>query len=246
MNTSLHYYRAGMSPGLGQCGSGSGGTGSGSQSQQQCPSIAVTATGAATAATQIINGKYLSGVGTALLTAAPYTGPAAPFVAVAGAAAEILGAIGIGQGCGQTCITATAYANQAEDVLRQNLNTYMAQPTPRYQSAQTAALNIFDTVWAGLVSVQACGNPMLGDAGKRCITDRQRGSCKYTGSDGKCWNWFVGYRDPIANDPNVVSDAAAAGSSVTGALTSTGIDPTWLMIGGGVAVAFLLIQGMSS
>jgi hypothetical protein len=50
-----------------------------------------------------------------------------------------LGAIGIGKGC-ETCITATEFANQAEPFLRQNLNTYLALPTPRYQSQQQAAL----------------------------------------------------------------------------------------------------------
>jgi hypothetical protein len=41
----------------------------------------------------------------------------------------------------------------------------------------------------------------LGDAGARCISDRQRG--------GK-WDWFAYYRDPIANDSNVISDAVGA------------------------------------
>jgi hypothetical protein len=37
---------------------------------------------------------------------------------------------------------------------------------------------------------------------------------------GACWNWFSGYRDPIANDPDVVSDENAAVSSVSSAAGS--------------------------
>lgn len=235
MNTAIHYYMAG----LGQ---------SDQQDQQQTnQQVKTVAQGASTAAIQIINGNYVGGIGTALMTAAPFTGIAAPFLIVAGAAAEVMGAIGIGKGCGQTCIAATDFANQAENILRQNLNTYMAQ-SPRYQSAQTAALNIFDQVWAALISVQACGNPALGDAGKRCISDRQRGSCKYRGADGQCWNWFVGYRDPIANDSSVIPDPVSAsilGSTASSALTSAGIDPTMLLIVGGVGLALVLIGSSS-
>jgi hypothetical protein len=38
---------------------------------------------------------------------------------------------------------------------------------------------------------------------------------------GQCWNWFIGYRDPIANDPQV-----AAGNPVASLLS--GIDPNLL------------------
>lgn len=259
MNTALHYHRAGM----------------GQTTQSKPLTTAQTAASAgagySAAAAQIINGNYVSGAGTVLLTTAllvPY--PANLFLAAAGALADLLGAIGIGKGCGQTCITASNYANQAENILRQNLNTYLAL-SPRTQSAQQAALNIFDQTWQGLVSV--CSNPALNDAGKRCISDRQQGSCAYktspgagcqptqsncwtqdsignctfnpggpNGSGNACWNWFIGYRDPIANDPCVVPDTAT--SAVSGAISTlssaTGIDPTLLMIGGGLMVVLML------
>ena len=113
-------------------------------------------------------------VGGTLLQIAPLTGPvAAPFVAIAGAVTELLAAIGIGRGCGQTCIVASQYANQAESLLQQNYNAYFSLSTPRPKSAQQLALSNFDQIWNGLV--QLCSNPALSDAGKRCVSDRHRG-----------------------------------------------------------------------
>jgi hypothetical protein len=148
-------------------------------------------------------------------------------------------------GCGQTCVQATNIANQVGGVMNQNVTQYLAAPI-HYQSLQAAALNNFDTAWAALV--QACSNPQLAAAGQRCISDRQRGSCKWktspggwqqqsgkwvyvapgpSGSGTTCWDWFVGNRDPIANDPTVVADppaasAAAASSTTGGALFASG------------------------
>jgi hypothetical protein len=138
-------------------------------------------------------------------------------------------------GCGQTCIVSTEFANKAGDLMTQNLNAYLALPSPRSRTAQAAYLSNFDTFWAWLS--QQCSNPALGDAGKRCISDRQAGACvfhaatpggwnknadgswSYTpygpavSSGGVCWNWFIGLRDPIANDPAVVDDSIAADAS---------------------------------
>lgn len=104
-------------------------------------------------------------------------------------------------------VASTKIANELEPQLAQNLAAYFQGP--RTRASQQVALSNFDQAWAYLV--QACGNPQLGDPGKHCIADRQQGACKWK-NDGKggpagsgtvCWNWFVGYRDPIANDPNV-------------------------------------------
>lgn len=118
-------------------------------------------------------------------------------------------------GCGQTCIETSDWANQAEPLLQKNVAAYLALPTPRAASAQAAYLKNFDDVWGQLV--QLCSQPGTGNAGVRCITDRQRGACKWKNASG-CFNWFSAYRDPIANDSNVVPDAQAALSSMTGAL----------------------------
>lgn len=143
-------------------------------------------------------------------------------------------------GCGPTCIQASDYANQAEPILRNNLNTYLALPKPRSQSQQAAALETFDRVWAQLV--QLWSDPALGNAGKRGISDRQAGACKWRDASGSCFNWFSGYRDPIANDPNVVPDSQAALSSSAGALFSGGgsISPLLLIAGALALGAWLL------
>jgi len=134
-------------------------------------------------------------------------------------------------GCGPTCIQASDYANQAELLLRQNLNAYFSLPVPRAQSAQAAYLANFDAIWAQYVKLES--DPALGNAGKRGISDRQAGACTWKQTAdygpaimaagepamGQCWNWFSGYRDPIQNDPNVVPDSqasAASGSVLSG------------------------------
>lgn len=142
-------------------------------------------------------------------------------------------------GCGPTCIQASDYANQAEPILRNNLNTYLALPKPRSQSQQAAALETFDRVWSQLV--QLWSDPKLGNAGKRGISDRQAGACKWRDASGACWNWFSGYRDPIANDPNVVPDSQAALSSAVGALLPGGGSVSTL---GLLALAGLVIAGV--
>lgn len=160
-------------------------------------------------------------------------------------------------GCGNTCIVTSNWANQAEALLQQNLSAYMALKTPRAQSAQAVALQNFDKIWNYLA--QECSNPQLGSAGQRCITDRQAGACHYQ-PNGQCWNWFIGYRDPIANDPNVAPDSQSAqaaemgqsvvipgpGGTVTQAGTGTSaVFDSKTLILAAVAMAALFIGGRS-
>lgn len=165
-------------------------------------------------------------------------------------------------GCGQTCIETSQWANQAETLLGQNIATYFAEPAPRTLNQQAAALAIFDSIWARLV--QMCSDPSTGNAGKKCISDRQAGSCAYTqpanrvppwGTPpaGACWNWFAGYRDPIANDTDVYDDSVSAavdaagtsaGSAVSSALASTGLSTPALI--GLAAAAGLAIWAVTS
>lgn len=167
-----------------------------------------------------------------------------PIGAAAGALIAVGSLIaGLFKGCGSSCVLASNDANKIEPLLQQNLQAYLSSPT-RTTSLQAAALNNFNTVWQALE--QACSDPSLGAAGQRCISDRQQGSCAYktspggwqqqngvwtyvypgaNGSGSTCWNWFVGYHDPIANDPAVVPDpttsAAATTTSITAAPAST-------------------------
>lgn len=163
--------------------------------------------------------------------------------AIAGAIAQVgLLLANVFSGCGQTCVEASNLANQAEPLLLQNLQTYMSAPV-HYASLQAAALNNFALTWQALV--QACSNPQLGSAGQSCIADRQQGGCHYQtspggwsqdasgvwsytypgaqGSGSACWNWFVGYHDPIANDPTVVPDPVPGGGALTSTLESAGL-----------------------
>jgi hypothetical protein len=138
-------------------------------------------------------------------------------------------------GCGATCVQATNVVNQAEPLLQQNLSAYLSAPV-HYESAQAQALANFEAVW-GAVNA-ACASPSLGMPGANCIAQREQGACAYktspggwsngtytypgaNGSGSTCWNWFVGYHDPIANDPTVVPDPpgeelSSAISSLTG------------------------------
>jgi hypothetical protein len=146
-------------------------------------------------------------------------------------------------GCGQSCIIASNAANKFEPYLQQNLAGYLSSPI-RYASMQAAALANFDTIFNALK--QACSDPSLGTAGQRCISDRQAGGCQWkaspgswnqvngvwtwtgagpSGSGNTCWNWVVGYRDPIANDPGVVPDPSPVSQAATGLLSSFGINP---------------------
>lgn len=153
------------------------------------------------------------------------TAAAAPAVATAlgistAAAVPIVGAAFAGillgveailnSGCGQSCIVTSQWANEAEPLLRQNIQQYFSLPN-RTTADQQSALNVFDAVWAGLV--ERCSQPGLSTAGENCIKDRQAGACKWKQTadspllsipgqpqPGECWNWFSGYRDPIARD----------------------------------------------
>ena len=163
----------------------------------------------------------------------------------------------LNSGCGQTCIVTSQWANQAEQYLQQNISQYFAIPAPRPASVQQIALANFQAIWNQLVKL--CSQPGTGNAGVRCITDRQAGACtwkattpQYPGGPaaGTCWNWWNGYHDPIANDPNVVADVASSvtsaaanvvstltgGSTVT---TGSGLTPV-LLIGGAVLLFAML------
>lgn len=163
----------------------------------------------------------------------------------------------LNSGCGQSCIVTSNWANQAEDALQKNIAAYFALPAPRSQSAQAVALANFDNVWNYLV--QECSK-VAGGAGVNCIADRKAGACHwqqtvnspYPGEPaiGQCWNWFLGYRDPIANDANVVPDSVAADASAagTGSTASTSATFDWgtVALWGGAALVLMGVIGSVS
>ncbi len=190
-------------------------------------------------------GSAGAGIATGILGTLTSGGAVLPILGITAAAVPVIGAALMGavlgvqyliqnSGCGQTCIETSQWANQAAAALQQVLDAYFALPAPRTQAQQAVALASFDGIWHQLQ--QACGQPGTGNAGVRCISDRQRGACTwkqayapvYPGEPeiGECWNWFNGYRDPIANDP-VVPDASPVDSlttSVSSALSLTNAD----------------------
>jgi hypothetical protein len=183
----------------------------------------------------------------------------------AGLAVPIIGAaiagVAIGieailhSGCGQSCVETSEWANKAAALLDQNLAAYFGLPIPRTRSNQAAALQNFDAVWQKLY---ADCSAVPGRAGSNCIADRQAGACKwkalapaYPGQPaaGSCWNWFNSYRDPIANDPNVVSDAAGTLQNVSGDIASAfgggaASGSSWLPWLAGGAVVFLVVRSL--
>jgi len=169
----------------------------------------------------------------------------------------------LNSGCGQTCVEASEWANQAEPLLLQNINAYFAQPAPRSASSQQAAIQNFTNVWNTLVS--QCSQAGTGQAGVNCIADRQSGACKWKQTAtssllayvpygepnvGQCWNWWSGYHDPIANDPDVTADessalANGAVDTTASVLSSLGISSGYAipaLIGAAVLVAFLVLK----
>lgn len=113
-------------------------------------------------------------------------------------------------------VASTKIVDEAEPILRQNRDMFLAGE--KTDESKEYALAVFNQVWASVVA--SCSNASLGNPGKACVADRQRG--------GK-WDWFSYYYDPIANTPtkpaaNVAIDSAAA--SVGGVLAPV-LGPNW-------------------
>jgi hypothetical protein len=115
-------------------------------------------------------------------------------------------------GCGSTCTTATAVVNTAGNLLNITSGNYWAMPAPRPRTAQAQALYIIDAIISWMV--QQCANPLLGDAGQRCVAERTGtgcvGDCPRNCGNGSqcCCNPEVAIRGPIANDPSVYDDSS--------------------------------------
>jgi hypothetical protein len=173
----------------------------------------IATTGAATTVT------ILHALSIGLFASGPITAAIGGLIAVGGLIASMF------HGCGQTCVVATQDANKIGALLDQNQQAYMSAPV-HYKSLQQAALNNITTLMAALQ--QACGDPALGKAGQRCISERLvRRSCPSTLDDSNMGggkipfcDYYSVFYDPIANDPNVVPDPAPASSSGT-AVSST-------------------------
>lgn len=202
--------------------------------------------------------------------AAPAVSGVLAGTALAGLAVPLVGAAFAGivlgiqalmnSGCGQTCVLTSQAANKATALMAQNLGAYLDLPAPRSKTAQAAYLANFDQIWAWLQ--QVCGQPGMGNAGVRCIQNQMPGTCPLkvsafgwqknpdgswfyqkngpSGSGTNCWNYFSGFRSPIADDPTVVDDSQAASASGVSALLGSSSLLPLLAVGAMVAAGVWL------
>lgn len=126
----------------------------------------------------------VSGLASAKLLAGSVAGPIGLAIAGVGMALTALFA----RRGPQQKVQTTAIVNEAEPILRDNKDLYLAGP--RDALSYQAALDNFDYTWAQVVA--ACSDLRYGDPGQRCVSDRQRGGQ---------WDWFAYYRDPITDNP---------------------------------------------
>ncbi len=176
-------------------------------------------------------------VGGSVAAASPLAGPAAPIVAAVGGlialAGTIAGAIHLGEGCGPTCVQATQIVNQAEPIFKQNLDGYESGILD-----QSTALDNFNKM---KIAIQQACSGIPGKAGTDCYGDRfTEGGCKWQ-DNGTCWNWNVGYRDPLLKPATTPYQGASSLVSSAESLFS-GI-PTMLLIGGGLLLVGLSMGG---
>lgn len=190
------------------------------------------------------------------------------------AAIPVIGAIVAGVTLGLTALFArkgpkqrlatTAIVNELEPKLRDNVTGYFAIRT---KSAQAQALANFDAAWQWLI--EHCAIEQYGDPGQHCVSDRDRNACLWRRGEGdpwqqydgvlpgECWNWFKGYRDPIANDtpipdPALTGPEQAAIANVLGTLDQaiTGGSPAgagnYLLLGGGLLILAAVLGGFGS
>lgn len=166
-------------------------------------------------------------------------------------------------GCGSTCTLTSDEANNISSMMAQNLSAYLAAPVSAANQQQ--AMANFTGLWSTMFNY--CNNPSMGTAGQNCISQRENGACAYktspggwaqesdgtwsytypgaNGSGSTCWNYFVGYYDPIANDPRVAALGTTTAMASTGSTTSTTAGTTdltpLLLIAGGIALAMLVL-----
>lgn len=244
MNTATHYYMSGPHGHWAAMTHAGAGMGDAAQVVSTTSGIATPVVlgglSASAAASAAASGSAALLLGMPLAVAVPVIG-----AAIAGITIAIVALLR--SGCGQACVITSNWANSAEKLLNQNIDAYFALPAPRTDYQKSVALANFDSVWNYLVS--QC-SVVPGAPGQNCINDRKAGACKWkqtAGSQkyplepavGACWNWFNGYRDPIANDPTVPD--TSLGTSTGGGILPTGSDISPLLIFGAIGAAVLVV-----
>lgn len=135
-------------------------------------------------------------------------------------------------GCGTTCVQATKIVDQLEPYLKQNVQNVLSGKTSPAQGLQ-----VFDAIAQDVQS--GCSDPNLGDAGKRCISERLvRGGtapwCPNPGNTG-C-DWYTLYRLPI-------EQAAASSSINAGSVIQTITSDVSSLVSGNILIPIILALG---
>lgn len=138
----------------------------------------------------------------------------------------------------------TQIVDQIEPQLQANLRGYLEGP--RTAESQEQALANFDGAWQWIM--ENCGAAEMGEPGRRCISERQRGGSAPWCPTGRGCDWFILYRDPIANDMPVRASSSGSGAadsiaSIFGGSSSPGGASSMLplLLGGGLIAAALLL-----
>jgi hypothetical protein len=181
-------------------------------------------------------------VATGAIGATAWAGMAVPVIGAAVAGVTMLLMAMFRRGAQKEA--ATKVVNELEPQLKINLDGYLNGP--RNVSSQAQALANFDAMWN--MVVEACSNPQLGSAGQRCISERQRGGSAPWCPTGTGCDWFILYRDPIANDTQVRPDPVLdAGGNLIDSITGQtfnaggiGIPVPLLLAGAALALALLV------
>lgn len=190
-----------------------------------------------------IAGGVLTAGGSSSIAAAAWGSLAIPIVGAAVAGATIgLMLLFSRKGPKQKEAT-TQIVDQIEPQLQDNLRGYLEGP--RTVESQAQALANFDGAWQWIM--ENCGATEMGEPGRRCISERQRGGSAPWCPTGTGCDWFILYRDPIANDtpvpsPSAVDSIGESFSSIFGGgdgSSSNSMLP--LLLGAGLIGAALLL-----
>lgn len=158
-------------------------------------------------------GMAAAGIGTAATAALATAG-------IAAAGMAIMFWLGHAKRNGMNKTNATAVADKAEGLLKQNLDAW--NESSKTVEDRQVALGNAQAIIDYMVSDRGCGNPALDDPGRRCISERL--------TDGGVYPWKEWYVYPIRDYIPVVSNAAeiaresAAGMAPMVTRTTT-VDP---------------------
>lgn len=182
-----------------------------------------------------------TGVTAGLLASIGIGAQAVPIVGtIIGGVALLIGALGVGNGCGATCTETTQIVNAIEPYMQQNVQAAQAQASANggclTADEQAVAIGNFQTLWS---KVQSGCSQVGGQGGKQCLADR---------SPGGKYDWTSYYLTPIRNIPVCPSASAtqvvasSVGTAAQSIASTLGTNPSNILIYGGLALGILLLM----